>query len=84
MHPLGKRLLLHALKLELPVFKISPNDIHILHTPQEFYDSIQTGIKKAQKRITISTLYLGTTEQALVSQHLFVYSLLIVCLHFDF
>ncbi|KAJ7755532.1 hypothetical protein B0H16DRAFT_1690243 [Mycena metata] len=55
------------LKPEQPKFAISPDDIRILSTPAQFYSNLLDMIRRAEKRIIISSLYLGSSESELVS-----------------
>ncbi|KAJ7472730.1 CDP-diacylglycerol-glycerol-3-phosphate 3-phosphatidyltransferase [Mycena latifolia] len=56
-----------AAKLEQPKFAVSPNDIRILSKPTQFYLKLIDMIRRAQTRIFISSLYLGSGELELVS-----------------
>ncbi|KAJ7016943.1 hypothetical protein C8F04DRAFT_1158612 [Mycena alexandri] len=55
------------LKPEQPKFAVSPDDIRILSTPAQFYSNLLDMIHRAEKRIIISSLYLGSSESELVS-----------------
>ncbi|KAG1655251.1 CDP-diacylglycerol--glycerol-3-phosphate 3-phosphatidyltransferase, mitochondrial [Nymphon striatum] len=44
----------------LPKFKINGENVHVLHSPTEFYNRLLELSKNAKKRIVISSLYLGT------------------------
>ncbi|KAF7231968.1 hypothetical protein EG68_11360 [Paragonimus skrjabini miyazakii] len=46
--------------LELPVFTVNPDQINILKTPHDLYKNLLGLIKNSQKRIVLSTLYIGT------------------------
>ena len=48
------------LKQFSPCFPVSGDNIKVLDTPAEFYDTLLQGIKSAKKRIVLSALYLGT------------------------
>ncbi|KAF2637663.1 CDP-diacylglycerol-glycerol-3-phosphate 3-phosphatidyltransferas-like protein [Massarina eburnea CBS 473.64] len=50
-----------------PRFEVQPDQIEILKTPAEFYETHQTKISKAQSRIYLSTLYIGKTEHDLIT-----------------
>ncbi|CBY01103.1 similar to CDP-diacylglycerol-glycerol-3-phosphate 3-phosphatidyltransferase [Plenodomus lingam JN3] len=50
-----------------PRFEIEPDQLHILETPAEFYETLKSKISKAQSRIYLSTLYIGKTEHELIS-----------------
>ncbi|KAJ7846155.1 hypothetical protein B0H13DRAFT_2093898, partial [Mycena leptocephala] len=56
-----------AAKLQQPKFGVSPNDIRILSKPTQFYSQLIDMIRRAQTRIFISSLYLGSSESELVS-----------------
>ncbi|KAJ6544992.1 CDP-diacylglycerol-glycerol-3-phosphate 3-phosphatidyltransferase [Mycena vulgaris] len=56
-----------AAKLQQPKFAVSPNDIRILSKPPQFYLKLIEMIRRAQTRIFISSLYLGSGESELVS-----------------
>ncbi|KAG1669228.1 CDP-diacylglycerol--glycerol-3-phosphate 3-phosphatidyltransferase, mitochondrial [Nymphon striatum] len=44
----------------LPKFKINGENVHVLHSPTEFYNRLLELSKNAKKRIVVSSLYLGT------------------------
>ncbi|KAJ4302923.1 CDP-diacylglycerol--glycerol-3-phosphate 3-phosphatidyltransferase [Kalmusia sp. IMI 367209] len=50
-----------------PRFEVQPEQIQILKTPSEFYETLKDKISKAQSRIYLSTLYIGKTEHDLIS-----------------
>ncbi|KAL1608118.1 CDP-diacylglycerol--glycerol-3-phosphate 3-phosphatidyltransferase [Paraconiothyrium brasiliense] len=50
-----------------PRFEVQPEQIEILKTPSEFYETLKDRISKAQTRIYLSTLYIGKTEHDLIS-----------------
>ncbi|KAF2446551.1 hypothetical protein P171DRAFT_430683 [Karstenula rhodostoma CBS 690.94] len=50
-----------------PRFEVQPEQIEILKTPSEFYDTLKDKISKAQSRIYLSTLYIGKTEHDLIT-----------------
>ncbi|CAN8095531.1 unnamed protein product [Discula destructiva] len=50
-----------------PSFPIHGSQIQILETPAEFYDTLKDRIRKAKKRIFLSTLYIGKSERELIS-----------------
>ncbi|KAJ6561852.1 hypothetical protein B0H19DRAFT_1142826 [Mycena capillaripes] len=56
-----------AAKLQQPKFAVSPDDIRILSKPTQFYSQLIDMIRRAQTRIFISSLYLGSSESELVS-----------------
>eukprot|EP01101_Sappina_pedata_P010004 TRINITY_DN6194_c0_g1_i1.p1 TRINITY_DN6194_c0_g1~~TRINITY_DN6194_c0_g1_i1.p1 ORF type:complete len:506 (-),score=102.94 TRINITY_DN6194_c0_g1_i1:69-1586(-) len=45
-----------------PAFPVKASSIKILQSPPEFYSSLIEGIRKAEQRIIISSLYLGTGD----------------------
>ncbi|TGZ68922.1 hypothetical protein CRM22_004007 [Opisthorchis felineus] len=45
---------------DLPVFMVNADQIRILLTPQDLYDTLLDRIRTAQHRIVLSTLYIGT------------------------
>ncbi|CAH8657678.1 unnamed protein product [Schistosoma rodhaini] len=46
--------------LKLPIYHINSEQIKILKTPQDFFHSLLDHIENANKRIILSTLYIGT------------------------
>lgn len=50
-----------------PSFPINGSQIRILRTPAEFYDTLKDKIRKAEKRIFLSTLYIGKSERELIA-----------------
>ncbi|KAF2106777.1 hypothetical protein BDV96DRAFT_590392 [Lophiotrema nucula] len=50
-----------------PRFELQPDQIRIIKTPAEFYDTLKDRILKAQSRIYLSTLYIGRKEHDLIS-----------------
>ena len=50
-----------------PRIDISPDQIEILDGPKDFYDTLKAKIRKAKRRIYLSTLYIGKTEHELIS-----------------
>ncbi|KAF2263836.1 CDP-diacylglycerol-glycerol-3-phosphate 3-phosphatidyltransferase [Lojkania enalia] len=50
-----------------PRFEIAPEQIQIIKTPAEFYETLKSKISKAQNQIYLSTLYIGKTEHELIS-----------------
>ncbi|KAJ4367036.1 CDP-diacylglycerol--glycerol-3-phosphate 3-phosphatidyltransferase [Neocucurbitaria cava] len=50
-----------------PSFEIQPEQIQIIQTPAEFYQTLKDKISKAQRRIYLSTLYIGKTEHEFIS-----------------
>lgn len=49
-----------------PRFDVSAEDIEILRSPSDFFETLKEKISKAQDRIYLSTLYVGKTEHELV------------------
>eukprot|EP01135_Chromosphaera_perkinsii_P009337 Nk52_evm13s1737 gene=Nk52_evmTU13s1737 len=41
-------------------FPVDSENVRIMHTPGEFYEALLAGIERAQHRIVLSSLYLGT------------------------
>ncbi|CAE7009564.1 hypothetical protein HRS9139_01594 [Pyrenophora teres f. teres] len=50
-----------------PRFEMRPEQIEIIQTPTEFYETLKSKISKAKHRIYLSTLYIGKTEHELIS-----------------
>ncbi|KAM7204737.1 hypothetical protein V8F20_003521 [Naviculisporaceae sp. PSN 640] len=50
-----------------PSFKINGSQIRVLQTPSEFYETFKDKIRKAEKRIFLSTLYIGKSEKELIA-----------------
>ena len=51
-----------------PRFTIQGDQIRILRSPAEFYETLKTKIRGAERRIFLSTLYIGKSETELVSR----------------
>ncbi|CAM9018121.1 unnamed protein product [Wickerhamomyces anomalus] len=49
-----------------PRFELKRGEIEILHDPKEFYSLLKSKISKAKKRIFLSSLYIGKTQDELV------------------
>ncbi|MCJ1339377.1 CDP-diacylglycerol--glycerol-3-phosphate 3-phosphatidyltransferase [Bachmanniomyces sp. S44760] len=49
-----------------PRIDIKADQVKVLETPAEFYDTLKDCIRGAKKRIYLSTLYIGRTEHELV------------------
>ncbi|GAB0133687.1 hypothetical protein EsDP_00002087 [Epichloe bromicola] len=49
-----------------PSFDIRGEDVHIIQSPAEFYETLKARIRVAKKRIFLSTLYIGRSERELV------------------
>ena len=43
-----------------PCFVVNGEDVQVLFTPTDFYQTLMDGIKSAKRRIVLSSLYLGT------------------------
>lgn len=50
-----------------PRIDINADQIEILDGPKDFYESLRSKIRRAKRRIYLSTLYIGKTENELVS-----------------
>ncbi|KAF3771071.1 hypothetical protein M406DRAFT_326474 [Cryphonectria parasitica EP155] len=50
-----------------PSFSIHGSQVQILQTPAEFYDTLKDKIRKAERRIFLSTLYIGKSERELIT-----------------
>ncbi|KAL6160338.1 CDP-diacylglycerol--glycerol-3-phosphate 3-phosphatidyltransferase [Exserohilum turcicum] len=50
-----------------PRFEMQPEQIEIIQTPSEFYQTLKDKISKAKHTIYLSTLYIGKTEHDLIS-----------------
>ncbi|KAE8446646.1 hypothetical protein EG329_011839 [Mollisiaceae sp. DMI_Dod_QoI] len=50
-----------------PKFEVHGSQINILRTPSEFYETLKSKILGAEKRIFLSTLYIGKTEHELIT-----------------
>ncbi|KAM6897347.1 CDP-diacylglycerol--glycerol-3-phosphate 3-phosphatidyltransferase, mitochondrial [Xenentodon cancila] len=53
---------------QVPAFRVPGDHIHILTSPDQFYQAMKARIRTAQKRVVMASLYLGTgpLEQELV------------------
>ncbi|ETS02794.1 CDP-diacylglycerol-glycerol-3-phosphate 3-phosphatidyltransferase [Trichoderma reesei RUT C-30] len=49
-----------------PSFDVRGDQIRILRTPAEFYETLKDRIRHAKKRIFLSTLYIGKSEKELI------------------
>ncbi|EGS20931.1 cdp-diacylglycerol-glycerol-3-phosphate 3-phosphatidyltransferase-like protein [Thermochaetoides thermophila DSM 1495] len=49
-----------------PSFRISGSQIRVLQSPSEFYETLKEKIRNAERRIFLSTLYIGKSEQELI------------------
>ena len=60
-----------ALKSDLdrlaPRIDINADQVEILDGPKEFYERLKSKIRRAKRRIYLSTLYIGKTENELIS-----------------
>ncbi|KAI4135025.1 MAG: hypothetical protein LQ347_001029 [Umbilicaria vellea] len=50
-----------------PRFEIRAEQIQVLEGPSEFYETLKSKIRRARRRIYLSTLYIGRTEHELVA-----------------
>ncbi|KAI0471534.1 hypothetical protein GGR56DRAFT_76034 [Xylariaceae sp. FL0804] len=50
-----------------PSFKIRGSQVRIIQTPADFYETLKARIRDAKKRIFLSTLYIGKSEQELIA-----------------
>ncbi|XP_072524095.1 CDP-diacylglycerol--glycerol-3-phosphate 3-phosphatidyltransferase, mitochondrial isoform X1 [Salminus brasiliensis] len=59
----------HWIADHVPAFKVHGGRIHILRSPDEFYQAMKARIKTAKRRVVMASLYLGTgpLEQELVN-----------------
>ncbi|KIL58518.1 hypothetical protein M378DRAFT_86436 [Amanita muscaria Koide BX008] len=57
----------HALAKRQPRFLVSPRNIQFLTEPKQFYALLLDMIKRAQDRIFLSSLYIGSGELELIS-----------------
>ncbi|KAJ6219932.1 hypothetical protein RDWZM_005744 [Blomia tropicalis] len=48
--------------MKIPVFKVNPSNIYAIKTPNEFYQLLLDFTVKSKKRISISSLYIGTSH----------------------
>ncbi|KAI6036396.1 hypothetical protein BKA83DRAFT_669927 [Pisolithus microcarpus] len=59
-----------ALAVNQPCFSLSSKDVHILHEPAHFYSRLlvrlRSAIRRARRRIFLSSLYLGSEERELL------------------
>ncbi|KAM9966021.1 hypothetical protein ACTFIR_006209 [Dictyostelium discoideum] len=46
-----------------PAFEVNPNNIDFIQEPIDFYNHLIDGVKRSKKRITMASLYLGTSKQ---------------------
>ncbi|KAL6849066.1 CDP-diacylglycerol--glycerol-3-phosphate 3-phosphatidyltransferase [Amphichorda felina] len=49
-----------------PSFDIRGDQVQIIQTPAEFYETLKDRIRNAKRRIFLSTLYIGKTERELI------------------
>jgi CDP-diacylglycerol--glycerol-3-phosphate 3-phosphatidyltransferase len=49
-----------------PSFRVSGSQIQVLQSPTEFYETLKDKIRNAERRIFLSTLYIGKSEKELV------------------
>ncbi|KAK4137718.1 hypothetical protein BT67DRAFT_119107 [Trichocladium antarcticum] len=50
-----------------PSFKINGSQIQVLQSPAEFYETLKDRIRNAERRIFLSTLYIGKSEKELIA-----------------
>ncbi|OAA58991.1 cdp-diacylglycerol-glycerol-3-phosphate 3-phosphatidyltransferase [Niveomyces insectorum RCEF 264] len=50
-----------------PCVRIHGSQVRILETPAEFYETLKTMIRTAERRIFLSTLYIGKSEHELIA-----------------
>ncbi|KAK4446603.1 hypothetical protein QBC34DRAFT_331040 [Podospora aff. communis PSN243] len=50
-----------------PSFRVNGSQIRVLQTPAEFYETLKEKIRGAEKRIFLSTLYIGKSEKELIA-----------------
>lgn len=50
-----------------PRIELSAGSVHIIQDPAQFYELLKDKIRHAERRIFLSTLYIGKTEHELVS-----------------
>ncbi|KAF9260044.1 hypothetical protein L218DRAFT_974461 [Marasmius fiardii PR-910] len=58
--------LYHELRQRQPYFAVSPRDVKILKRPNEFYSQLLAMIRRAEKTIFLSSLYVGSSEAELI------------------
>ncbi|EPQ57779.1 hypothetical protein GLOTRDRAFT_71652 [Gloeophyllum trabeum ATCC 11539] len=49
-----------------PCFALSPADVRVLLAPKQFYDNLLGMIRRARKRVFLSSLYIGSEEGELI------------------
>ncbi|KAG2146215.1 hypothetical protein DEU56DRAFT_731670 [Suillus clintonianus] len=49
-----------------PSFRVSSKDVHVLAQPSEFYTNLLNIIRRARRRIFLSSLYIGFSETELI------------------
>ncbi|KAK2592118.1 CDP-diacylglycerol--glycerol-3-phosphate 3-phosphatidyltransferase [Conoideocrella luteorostrata] len=49
-----------------PSFDIRGEDVRVLRTPADFYETLKDRVRKAKRRIFLSTLYIGKSEKELI------------------
>ncbi|KAK3377532.1 hypothetical protein B0H63DRAFT_220299 [Podospora didyma] len=50
-----------------PSFRINGSQVTVLQTPAEFYETLKAKIRNAERRIFLSTLYIGKSEKELIT-----------------
>ena len=49
-----------------PSFDVKGEDVRIIKTPAELYETLKENIRSAERRVFLATLYIGKSEQELV------------------
>lgn len=55
----------HLLSARAPCIPVASQDVRVLSSPTEFYDTILELVRSSQKRVLLSSLYLGTGSHEL-------------------
>ncbi|KIJ69206.1 hypothetical protein HYDPIDRAFT_172657 [Hydnomerulius pinastri MD-312] len=55
-----------SLALKQPCLPLSSKDVHVLHEPSKFYSKLLEIIRRARRRIFLSSLYIGSSESELL------------------
>ncbi|KAK4114777.1 hypothetical protein N656DRAFT_705016 [Canariomyces notabilis] len=50
-----------------PSFRVNGSQIRVLSSPAEFYETLKDKIRNAERRIFLSTLYIGRSEKELIA-----------------
>ncbi|KAL9939978.1 hypothetical protein V8E36_000683 [Tilletia maclaganii] len=59
-----------AARLHLPCFPAHSHQLHLIPSPTDFHSTLISLLQSAQRRIILSSLYIGPTESDLVHVHL--------------